>query len=374
MDRDITRHFVKFPLAARVLVLALALGAWRASEAGELRLYVSPSGNDAWSGTLAAPSAANSDGPFASLERARDEIRNRTKAGGLPDGGVTVWIAGGVYERNRAFELGPADSGTEKSPIVYRGQPGAEVRLIGGKRVTGFRPVSDPAVLQRLDPAARGKVLQADLKAQGITDYGRPSGGGIELFFQDKPMTPARWPNRGLRQDRPVLGETPVDVRGTKGCREGVFAYEGDRPAAGPARRTCGSTATGSGTGPTSGSGSSPSTPRSGRSPWPRRTTATGIAKGSGSTPSTCWRNLTSPASGTSIAKRASCTSGRPLPSAMGRRSSPSCRRSCTQGRLICDHPRVDAGGRARHRGRHKRRVARPDRRLHDPQRAAAMR
>jgi hypothetical protein len=211
-------------------VFILFLTAASICGAGELRLYVSPSGNDAWSGTVAEANAAKSDGPFASLERARDEIRKRKQAGGLPEGGVTVWIAGGVYERNRAFELGPADSGTEKSPIVYRGQPAAEVRLIGGKRVTGLRPVADPAVLGRLDPAARGKVLQADLKAQGITDYGQPSGGGIELFFQDKPMTVARWPNQGFIKIAQVLGKTPVDVRGTKGCAEGIFTYEGDRP------------------------------------------------------------------------------------------------------------------------------------------------
>jgi hypothetical protein len=43
------------------------------------------------------------------------------------------------------------------------------VRLIGGPQVTGWKPVTDPAVLSRLDPSARGQVLQADLPAQGIT-------------------------------------------------------------------------------------------------------------------------------------------------------------------------------------------------------------
>ena len=32
-------------------------------------LFVAPGGNDSWSGTLAAPNAADSDGPFASLDR-----------------------------------------------------------------------------------------------------------------------------------------------------------------------------------------------------------------------------------------------------------------------------------------------------------------
>ncbi|OHB69801.1 MAG: hypothetical protein A2V70_14675 [Planctomycetes bacterium RBG_13_63_9] len=90
--------------------------------------------------------------------------------------------------------------------------------------------VVEHAVLERLDPVARGNVLQADLHSQDITDYGEPSGGGIELFFQDKPMTLARWPNQGFVEIAQVLGPTAVGEHGAKGCAEGVFAYEGDRP------------------------------------------------------------------------------------------------------------------------------------------------
>ena len=38
--------------------------------------YVAPDGNDAWSGRLSEPNAAGADGPFKTIERARDEIRN----------------------------------------------------------------------------------------------------------------------------------------------------------------------------------------------------------------------------------------------------------------------------------------------------------
>ena len=122
------------------------------------------------------------------------------------------------------------DSGTAEAPIEYRARPGETVRLIGGKRIAGFAPVTDAALLQRLDPAARGTVCQADLRAQGVTDFGGPAGGGLELFFQGQPMRIARWPNEGFVKIVQVLGPTPVDIRGTKGCAEGVFSYEGDRP------------------------------------------------------------------------------------------------------------------------------------------------
>jgi hypothetical protein len=217
-------------LVAAALAAGMMLETFGRAESAALEWYVAPDGDDAWSGTRPEPNAGRSDGPFATLERARDEIRRRKKSGTLPRGGAVVWLAGGTYERSTTFELGAEDSGTADSPIVYRSRPGAVVRLIGGKRLGGFGPVSDPKVLERLDPAARPHVLKSDVKAQGVVEYGQPGGGGLELFFQDKPMPVARWPNQGFVKIVEVLGKTPVDVRGTKGCAEGVFAYEGDRP------------------------------------------------------------------------------------------------------------------------------------------------
>jgi hypothetical protein len=185
-------------------------------------LHVATDGSDQHPGTKAKP--------FATLERARDEIRTLRKAGGLPGGGVAVELAGGIYERAKPFELTAEDSGTEQAPIVYRARKGEEVRLVGGKVVTGWKPVADEAVLNRLEPAARGKVLQADLKALGITSYGEVRGGGLELFFQDKPMTLARWPNEGFVKITDLVEPNTVDVRGTKGSKAGKFMYDGDRP------------------------------------------------------------------------------------------------------------------------------------------------
>ena len=44
-------------------------------------VYVSPEGNDAWSGKLPAPNAANNDGPVATPGRARDLVRALKTAG-----------------------------------------------------------------------------------------------------------------------------------------------------------------------------------------------------------------------------------------------------------------------------------------------------
>ncbi len=111
--------------------------------------------------------------PFASVVRARDAIRALKQGDGLPEGGVTVWLRQGTYYLAQPFELGQEDSGTETAPILYRAAEGEEVWLNGGKSVeaAAFKPVTDPDILERLDQAARGRVLQVDLAAVGVTDY-----------------------------------------------------------------------------------------------------------------------------------------------------------------------------------------------------------
>lgn len=184
--------------------------------------HVAVDGNDRNKGT--------GDSPFASLERARDAIRALKRAGTLPAGGVAVELRRGTYQRGRAFELTSEDSGTADAPITYRAAAGESIRLLGGKVVTGFKAVTNQAVLERLDEAARPHVLQADLRAMRITEYGAVKAGGLELFFGDKPMTLARWPNDGFVKIGNLLGDKPIDVRGTKGDAVGKFIYEGDRP------------------------------------------------------------------------------------------------------------------------------------------------
>ena len=195
------------------------------------QLYVAPGGNDAWSGGLNAPNAAETDGPFATVRRARDAIRALKKDAGLPSGGIEVQIQEGVYLLDRAFELSAEDSGTAEAPIVYSALPGGEVRLLGGKIVTSFTQVTDAATLARLDESARGHVLEADLTKLGLTDFGSPEGGGLELFFGGDPMTLARWPNEDFVRIVDIVVQDGHEIHGRHGSKVGKFIYEGERPS-----------------------------------------------------------------------------------------------------------------------------------------------
>jgi parallel beta-helix repeat protein len=154
--------------------------------------YVATYGDDRDSGSKARS--------FATLERARDAIRDLKRAGELK-GPVTVWIRGGPYYRSRTFELKKEDSGTASAPIVYRAHDNEYARLVGGTPIepSWFRPVDDPSVRDRLDKDARSKVLEVNLKAHGITDFGELGGmaGGLKLFLGDRRLPLARWPNEG---------------------------------------------------------------------------------------------------------------------------------------------------------------------------------
>ncbi|MBN2513494.1 MAG: right-handed parallel beta-helix repeat-containing protein [Sedimentisphaerales bacterium] len=168
-------------------------------------LFISLDGNDAWSGSLPGPNTQKTDGPLKTLTAARDKIR-QLKSTETIAGPIHVQLRGGNYYLEQTFELAEQDAGTKASPVVYAAYGEENVRLIAGRQVGSFVPVTAPAILNRLKKDCRTSVLQTDLKAQGINDYGktvsrgfgRPfAPAGLELFFQHKPMTLARWPNTG---------------------------------------------------------------------------------------------------------------------------------------------------------------------------------
>ena len=183
-------------LISRLLLATTLLALASLCAAATIR--VATNGNDGWSGSLAAPNEGRTDGPFATLERARDEVR-RLKAEGKLAPPIIVEVHTGDYLLHRPFELTEEDSGPDGQRIEYRSPGDGEVRLIGGVEITGFGP-------------HKGEILQADVSALGLheirpTEFPRYTGNvpGFELFFQGKRMPLARWPDR--IPDDPRWGE-----------------------------------------------------------------------------------------------------------------------------------------------------------------------
>lgn len=122
------------------------------AEAEPLGIYVAIDGGDENPGTEAEP--------FRTLDRARNAIRALKKSRGFRAGGITVWIRGGVYHLNKIFELSGEDSGSPAAPIEYRAYGRDKVWLSGGRRIatSHFRPVTDPAVLERIGAEALRRI------------------------------------------------------------------------------------------------------------------------------------------------------------------------------------------------------------------------
>jgi hypothetical protein len=216
----------------RLLILSATL--LLALPAPAAQLYVAPDGSDRDPGTSAKP--------FATFERARDEVRKLRQDGRLTKGGATIWLRGGDYIRTNALQLTAADSGAADASNVWCACKGETVRLLGGRKLAGFEPATDAAVLARLPEVARGHVLQVNLGALGVTDFGKMASRGFdrpqtaahcELFFGGRPMTLARWPNEGAWEQIagvPDAGATKDEHGGQIGKLEEGFLYSGDRP------------------------------------------------------------------------------------------------------------------------------------------------
>ncbi|WP_306589631.1 right-handed parallel beta-helix repeat-containing protein [Geothrix sp. 21YS21S-4] len=184
--------------------------------------FVSPAGRDAWSGRLAAPSPDGSDGPFATLERARDAVR-ALKAAGSSSRRLSVQIRGGLYYFDAPVSFDARDSGTEAAPVVYEAFPGERPEFVGGRRLT---PPSAPS----------GSPLLFDLRSAGTDPWTFRS-----LFVDGRREVRARYPNvdpadpfrKGFLHaggsDAPAFGVTVGGIHGAGDWLE----YRVDVPAAG---------------------------------------------------------------------------------------------------------------------------------------------
>jgi len=160
------------------------------------QVFVADTGNDDNSGTISKP--------FATLKRARNEIRQLKENKIFPSHGVVVQIRGGIYSLDETLKLDQSDSGTQSSPVVYQRYGQERVRLVGGVKLKHFRKLTDPGFRSRLNPDVVPHVIEVDLAANGLSDFGEigPVGFSLaekptpmELFFQGDRMQLARWPN-----------------------------------------------------------------------------------------------------------------------------------------------------------------------------------
>lgn len=192
----------------------------------EADFYVSPQGNDSWSGTLAAPNAAGTDGPFRTLERAQKAVRDlkaqvykpkeapvekRWIGSPHPLGkgkDILVYLRGGTYSLKQPLRFEPADGGER-----------VETNLPTG--AFEYHKLKDHYVTYAAFPGEK-PVITGALPVSGWTQKGRvwtarfDADSADMLVVNGKRQILARTPNEGYWVP-PVISPTTQELHFRKG-------------------------------------------------------------------------------------------------------------------------------------------------------------
>lgn len=162
----------KMKSSSRVMTCAYAaaalLGLAVQIPAQQTAYYVSPSGDDANSGSEAKP--------FKSLAAVRDAVR-AANANMTQD--ILVYLRAGTYHLDQTFRLEAKDSGTNGHNVVYRSYHGEKVQICGGRPITGWEHESGNVWRAKTDLADFRQLYVNGVRAV------RARGGplpGAELF------------------------------------------------------------------------------------------------------------------------------------------------------------------------------------------------
>ena len=156
----------------------------KSEESARADFCVATYGSDANAGTR--------EEPFATLQRARDAVREIRSTG---EGPITVLVRGGSYHLGEALIFGPEDSGTKDQPITYAAWPGDIPVISGGRKIAGeWQPYRDGIMMCELPEAKEGKL-----------DF-------TQLFVNGKRQIRARYPNRDPENPR-VLGKGYIKAK-----------------------------------------------------------------------------------------------------------------------------------------------------------------
>ena len=196
-----------------ILLLALLAGSVCSAESPQADFYVSVNGSDRWSGTLDEPNAQGSDGPFATLPRARDAVRILKEK---KSEDIAVLIRGGTYQLNETVVFGLKDSGEGDATITYAAYPGETPVFSSGQEITGWKKVTGD--FPGLTQAAIGKLQVADISGKFLTLYdaeGMLPRAQSERFVPNGSATELRFP-KGRLKNWPNVTDVEIVVRPTR--------------------------------------------------------------------------------------------------------------------------------------------------------------
>lgn len=175
-----------------------------------IELFVSPQGNDSWSGKLPDPNKTGTNGPFATIEKAQKAVRKMRGRSGLKQP-VRISLRKGTYFLKEPLTLTPFDSGDSINHITYSAYRNERPVISGGRCITGWKE-------QKLN----GKTVWV----ASVPKLGKDEWCFRELFVNGKRRYRPRLPRKGFYR---IAGNP--DVTDETACNVGSdrFIYqEGD--------------------------------------------------------------------------------------------------------------------------------------------------
>ena len=149
-----------------------------------IEFYVSPAGNDDWTGKRPEPTE-DGTGPFRTVDRAQAAVRETITDGMAED--VVVNLASGNYYRDAPLQFDTRDAGRTGHAVIYRNRPGESPAIVGGQPISGWEPVEE------------------GIYAADVGDW-----SFFTLFEDDQRCRPARFPTEGYAEVVAPVEATPT--------------------------------------------------------------------------------------------------------------------------------------------------------------------
>ena len=178
--------FVASGLLIEGYVTVATAGAPEESSRTQADYFVAVDGSDRWSGQLAAPNPARTDGPFATLVRARDAIRALKPDRGQKE--TLVRIRGGVYRLEETVVFSIADSAPASGTITYAAYGNEQPVFTSAIPIVDWRKPDRPSPL--LADKARDRVWTTDVPQELSNVLTLYQGNQRLQRATSKPFTP----------------------------------------------------------------------------------------------------------------------------------------------------------------------------------------
>ncbi len=166
-----------------------------------LEYYIAQSGNDQFDGLSMGKTQLGTNGPFLTLGRAQQAIRDLKKNGQL-DQPVTIHIQTGNYVLQKPLEFDLRDSGFEGRQITWKAEGGAVV-ISGGIALQNCAKDQDNPLIWSCATSS----LPLDKIKYKNNSRKQGSAPGFELFINQKPLHLSRWPNTDWGHIKTPLAE-----------------------------------------------------------------------------------------------------------------------------------------------------------------------